>query len=171
MMRTITLLTDAVSAWLGYLAGALLAAIVVIQIAEILARNLLGISLPFTWEVAAYFHICAIFLAAAATLRCGGHVRVTLIQSAAPRAFELLSTTVGLAISAYLSWALLRFALNLGATGRTSGTVNDVPLVYPTGVVAFGACVLTLQLLLRLAHALTRAAVEIEPHAPSLSAE
>jgi len=171
MMRAITFLTDATSTVLGYLAGGLLAAIVVIQIAEILARNILGISLPFTWEYAAYFHICAIFLAAAFTLRCGGHVRVTLFQTAAPRAFELLSTLVGLAISAYLSWALVRFALNYGATGRTSGTVNDVPLVYPAGVVAFGACMLTLQLALRLVQVLTRAPVEVELHAPSLSAE
>jgi len=170
MLRTLTRLADAASATLGYLAGGLLAAIVVIQIAEILARNLLGVSLPFTWEVAAYFHICAIFLAAAFTLRSGGHVRVSLLQSAMPRAFELLSTTVGLAISAYLSLALVRFAVNYGVTGRTSGTVNDVALVYPAGVVAFGACMLTLQLLLRLAQALARLPVETE-QAASLSAE
>jgi len=171
MLRTLTRLADGASATLGYLAGGLLAAIVVIQIAEILARNLFGISLPFTWEYAAYFHICAIFLAAAFTLRSGGHVRVSLLASAAPRVFELLSTIVGLAISAYLSWALVCFAVGFAETGRTSGTVNDVPLVYPAGAVAFGACMLTLQLVLRLAQALTREPVETELHAPSLSAE
>jgi len=81
-----------------------------------------------------------------------------------------LSTATGLVISAYLSLALVRFAVNYGVTGRTSGTVNDVALVYPAGVVAFGACMLTLQLLLRLVQALVRLPVETE-QAASLSAE
>jgi len=171
MLALLTRAADRASLILGGLAGALLAAIVVIQIAEILARNVLGVSLPFTWEYAAYFHICAIFLAAAFTLRSGGHVRVSLIQGIAPRTFEFVATLVGLVISAYLSWALVKFATNYGLTGRTSGTVNDVPLVYPAGVVAFGACVLTLQLALRLAQTLARQPVEAELHPPSLSAE
>jgi len=171
MLRRLTAAADACSTALGYLAGALLAGIVAIQIAEILARNLLGVSLSFTWEVAAYFHVCAIFLAAAFTLRTGGHVRVSLIQSAAPRVFELLATLLGLAISSYLSWALVRFAWNYGVTGRTSGTINDVPLVYPAAVVAFGACMLTLQLLLRLLQALAREPVEAARHPASATAE
>lgn len=171
MLRKISHAIDTFSMLLGYLAGALLLSIAIMQLAEIIARNFLGTSLPFVWEVGAYFHICAIFLAAAFTLRTGGHIRVTLIQQLSPRAFEILSTIVGLAISGYLSLALVRFAMNFAASGRTSGTVNDIPLVYPASAVAFGACLLTLQLVLRLVQTLCRQPVEIDWHQQSVSAE
>lgn len=171
MLRKISHAIDAFSMLLGYLAGGLLLSIAILQIAEIITRNFLGTSLPFVWEIGAYFHICAIFLAASFTLRTGGHIRITLIQQLSPRAFEVLSTLVGLAISGFLSLALVRFAVNYSVSGRTSGTVNDIALVYPAGVVAFGACLLTLQLALRLAQTLYRQPVEIDLAQQTVSAE
>lgn len=152
MWRAISNAVDGVSRILAYLSGAAILAIAVMQVAEIVLRNAAGISLRFVWEYASYLHIAAIFLGAAFTLRTGGHIRVTLARSLNPRAFEVIATLVGLAISSFLTMSLLQMAWSYAATGRTSGTINDVPLVYPASFVAFGAAMLTLQLILRLVH-------------------
>lgn len=146
--------TDAVSKVCAYLAGAAIMAIALMQILEIALRNIFNISLPFVWEYAAYFHAGAVFMAAAFTLRTGGHIQVTLLREVTPRLFNYLSTLVGLAISLFLSYSLVRLALGYAASGRTSGTVNDLPLLYPAGFIAFGASMLTLQLFLRFLHLL-----------------
>ncbi|HAR51196.1 TRAP transporter small permease [Roseovarius sp.] len=152
---------DAVSLALGWVAGGLILCIALMIMAEILLRNLAGISLTFVWEISAYFHIAAIFLGLAFTLRTGGHIQVAILQRPLGRLFELVSTLGGLVISAYLSLALVRLCLNWASTGRTSGTVDNIPLAWPMTLVAVGACLLTLQLLLRLVHLLTGAPHEL----------
>jgi TRAP-type C4-dicarboxylate transport system permease small subunit len=152
MWQSIYKSADAVSHALAYIAGGIIMLIAFMQMLEIVIRNTAGISLTFVWEYAAYMHIAAIFLGAAYTLRTGGHIQVTLLATVAPRIFSYLSATVALVISAYLSMALIQLCYNWGSTGRTSGTVDNLPLVYPMIFVAFGASMLTLQLALRLIH-------------------
>lgn len=152
MWRIFYRTVDGISLALGWISGALVLFLALMIMAEIGLRNLADISLTFVWEIAAYAHITAIFLGLAFTLRSGGHIQVAILQRPLGRVFELVSTLGGLLISGYLSLALVRLALNWGATGRSSGTVDDIPLVYPMGCVAFGAVLLTVQLLLRLIH-------------------
>ena len=161
MWQTIYSSVDAISRWLANLAGGLIMLIAVMQLAEIILRNTAGISLPFVWEYAAYIHMAAIFLGLAYTLRTGGHIQVTLLKTVAPRLFVWTSTFVGLAISTILSFALIRLAISYGASGRSSGTINDVPLVYPAAVMAFGAALLTLQLVLRIIHHIVGSPLEL----------
>jgi TRAP-type C4-dicarboxylate transport system permease small subunit len=161
MWHYITVFVDRFSLLLAYLAGASILCIALMQLLEIMLRNVFNISLPFVWEYASYLHMGAVFLAAGYTLRVGGHIRVTLLQKIHPRAFECMATTVALCISAFLSVALVKFAYNYGLSGRTSGTVNDVPLVYPAAFVAFGALMLTLQLFLRLVASIIGQPVEL----------
>lgn len=152
MWHTVYRAVDALSRAMAYLAGFSILIIALMQVAEIAFRNFAGISLTFVWEYAAYMHIGAIFMGLAYTLRTGGHIQVTLLATVMPRFFGYLSTTVGLMISGYLSFALIRLCHNWGSTGRTSGTVDNLPLVYPMFFVAFGASMLTVQLVLRLIH-------------------
>lgn len=152
---------DAVSHAMAYLAGFTILFIAVMQVAEIGFRNLAGISLTFVWEYAAYMHISAIFMGLAFTLRTGGHIQVTLLSAVLPRLFDYLSTTVGLIISGFLSFALIRLCYNWGSTGRTSGTVDNLPLVYPMLFVAFGALMLTLQLFFRLIHLILKTQLQL----------
>lgn len=163
--------TDAVSRWLAYLSGGAIFLIAAMQVLEIASRNLLDTSLSIVWEVGPYLHVAAIFLAAAYTLRSGGHIRVTLAQRLHPRAFEILATLIGVAISVFLTMALVKFAWNYGVTGRTSGTTNNIALVWPAAAMAFGATMLSLQLVLRLALALLGRPVEIAPPHESVSAD
>lgn len=152
MWQSIYRATDALSRAMAYLAGFAILVIALMQVVEIALRNLMGISLTFVWEYAAYMHIAAIFMGLAFTLRTGGHIQVTLLAVPFPRLFDWLSSTVGLIISGYLSFAMIRLCWNWGSTGRTSGTVDNLPLVWPMIFVAFGAAMLTLQLVLRLVH-------------------
>ncbi|MDS1138384.1 TRAP transporter small permease [Nitratireductor indicus] len=154
MWQAVNSLVDRFSRMLAYLSGGAILLIAIMQMAEIVLRNGAGISLPFVWEYASYLHVSAIFLGAAFTLRTDGHIRVTLIRGLNPRLFEILATVVGLAISAYLTKALFGLAWGYGITGRTSGTINNVPLVIPAIFVSAGAAMLTLQLALRLVQAL-----------------
>ncbi|MCD1635172.1 TRAP transporter small permease [Martelella mediterranea] len=153
MWQAVNSLVDRFSRMLAYLSGAAILLIAVMQMAEIILRNFAGISLPFVWEYASYLHISAIFLGAAFTLRTGGHIRVTLVRGLNPRLFEIVATIIGLAISSYLTKALFGMAWGYGATGRTSGTINDVPLIIPAIFVSAGAAMLTVQLALRLVQA------------------
>lgn len=154
--------TDTISRVLAWVSGGLIFLIAFLQLSEILLRNFANISLSFVWEIAAYMHIAAIFLGLSMTLRTGGHIQVTLLATVLPRAFQIVSTLGGLAISGFLNLALIRLAWNWGVTGRTSGTVDNIPLVIPMGFVALGATVLTLQLGLRLFHILLGTPVELQ---------
>lgn len=159
---------DRLSYAMAVIAGFAILAIAVMQVTEIVARNLFNISLTFVWEYAAYMHIAAIFFGLSFTLRSGGHIQVTLLAKVAPRLFHLLSTMLGLAISGFLSLALVQLCHNWAVTGRSSGTVDDLPLAYPMAFVAFGAVMLTLQLALRLVHLLMGTPVELPfAHSPA----
>lgn len=153
---------DAFSRFLAYFAGYSLLAIAIMQIVEIFVRNALNISLPFVWEFAGYMHIAAIFLAAAYTLRIGGHVQITAFKGLNPKLFDLVSSIIGLAVSLFLTWSFGKLALGYWASGRTSGTVSDVPLAYPFSVVVFGAALLSLQIALRIVHVLMNEKVELD---------
>lgn len=154
--------TDAFSRFLAYFAGYGLLAIAFMQIAEIFVRNALNISLPFVWEFAGYMHIGAIFLAAAYTLRIGGHVQITAFKGLNPKLFDFVSSLLGLAVSLFLTWSFAKLALGYWTSGRTSGTVSDVPLVYPFAVVVLGSALLSLQIALRVVHVAMNAKVELE---------
>lgn len=160
-MKRLLLCVDGVDWVCAHVAGFAILLIAAIQIVEILLRNILNVSLPFVWEYAAYFHIGAIFLAAAFALRTGGHIRVSLFARIMPRSLEVVATVLGLAISAFLSYALVMFAVGFGMSGRTSSTVNEVPLVWPAAVMAFGSVLFTLQLVLRVLRLATSQATEI----------
>lgn len=144
---------DALSRACGYFAALLVVGIVALILAEIFCRTVLNISLSFAWEYSAYFLAVSIFLAAAFTLRTGGHVRVMLLsQNVPPRTahwLDVVATAGGTLIAGWLAWSLAAFAWRSWATGSTSATIDETPLVYPQAAMAFGATLLTLQLVAR----------------------
>lgn len=154
--------------WLGRMAGyvgaAMIVGIAALVLAEITFRNLFSISLTFAWDYSAYMMAGAIFCGAAFTLRTGGHVRVSLLTHNVPPKFayaiDLLATAFATAISCYAAWALILFAWSSFTTGRTSSTIDATPLVYPQGIIAFGATLLALQFVARLIRLILRQPTE-----------
>lgn len=135
---------------LGGIAGALSLLGILVSIAsEIIARNVLGISLHFSWDLAGYLMGTCFLLASAAALKGGSHVRVTALLEVIPPALarwlEMFSCLVGIVICVMLSWALIDMAWLSGMRQSTAATAFRVPLVYPQSALAAGAVLLTLQ--------------------------
>ncbi len=144
----------------GAIAAALaLAMISAIMLAEIAIRFMIGSTLDFSWEYSAYLMSAAFFLGAAYTLRCGAHIRMgVFVEHVSPglaRAFDLVSTLVGLAVMASIAVALGDLAWQAFVRGARSFTPMETYLAIPQAVPALGAGLVVLQLLARLAtHAL-----------------
>lgn len=140
---------DAVTRAGNLVAGLALLAILVMITAEIVSRNLMGRSLPFSWDYSAYAMGTAFMMASADALRRGAHVRVTAVLEAVPyrlsRVLEFGACLVGLAACAALAWALAEMAWLSFQRGSTSATVMRTPLAWPQGLTALGAIILTLQ--------------------------
>lgn len=138
--------------------------IAALVLSEIVFRNFFHISLTFAWDFSAYMMAGAIFCGAAFTLRTGGHVRVSLLTHNVPPAvafvIDFVATVFATAVSVYAAYALVLFAWSSFVTGRTSSTIDATPLVYPQGMIAFGAVLLALQFVARLVRLIKREAPE-----------
>lgn len=117
---------------------------------EIILRNVLGFSLSFSWDVAAYLMGGSFMLAAASALKSGSHVRVTAIAEMLPmrgaRWIEMAACLIGLVISIALCGALIEMAVLSYQRGSTSASVIRTPLVWPQAAFALGAMLLCLQM-------------------------
>ena len=145
---------ESVSRFSGAMAAVLLAAIVALMLAEIVFRSSVARSLHFTWEYSSYAMAGVFLLGASYALHCGSHVRVTaLLESVPPtvgRWLDWLCTLLGLAVAAFATQALAVHAFDSYTRGIVSFTINQVPLVYPQGLMALGAGLLALQFVARL---------------------
>ncbi len=159
-------LIDGVGRFSGYAAAAMIVGIALLVLSEIVFRNVFNISLTFAWDYSAYMMAGAIFCGAAFTLRSGGHVRVSLLTHNVPPllayVIDLVATLFACAISIYAAYALILFAWSSYASGRTSATIDATPLVYPQGIIAFGATLLAAQFIARLIRLILREAPEDE---------
>ncbi|ASJ71923.1 hypothetical protein IMCC3135_09130 [Granulosicoccus antarcticus IMCC3135] len=156
---------DRVSRCLSMLSGIALGCVALLIVLEIILRNFFDISLHFLWEIGVFVHMGAVFLGLAWTLRTGGHIRVTWLKAVFPRGAEWLALLIGFAISAYVSFALIKLAWSYFLSGRTSGSITDTPLMYPAAVIAFGASFMSLQILLRALSLARGLPEEIDPAA------
>ena len=106
----------------GLLAGFFLIAIGVLSLIQIVAR-LLGMAAPSYDEFAGYCMAASSFLGLAWTLRCNGHIRMTLVINSAKgalrRKLEFLCLAVAVSMTGYFTWWSLSMVW-------TSYTLNDV---------------------------------------------
>ena len=146
--RTLAVI-DALTDLGGILSALSLLGILVLITAELIARNLFNHSFHFSWDMAGYLMGASFLLGCGSAMKAGTHVRVTaLLEYLAPRharIVEFASCLVGLAICAYLAWALVEMAMLSQMRGSTAATSFRVPLVYPQAVLALGAVLMTLQ--------------------------
>ncbi len=111
----------------------------------------LGIIVLSLAEIAGYLLAAASFLALAATLKAGTHIRVTLVLAAVGedkrRAFEIWALGSAAAFCAYVTWSLGRFAYYSWLFHEISPGLVRVPLAIPQAAMALGVLVLTIALL------------------------
>jgi TRAP-type C4-dicarboxylate transport system permease small subunit len=100
---------------------------------------------------------------AAMTLRAGSHIRVTILIAQLPafgkRLLEIVSSFVGLCLTAFLAWSLALFTWGSFTRGQTSIS-SDTPVWIPEAAITLGATILALQMLARTLQALWGLPVE-----------
>ena len=146
--------------WLGALCLASLTALMLAEVIVRAASNFIPAvpaSIPVAWEWSSYLMAATFTFGAAMTLRAGGHIRVSLLLTHAPRRLrrllDLASAAVALVFVAFLAYAMMKFTYASYAKGQTSIS-SDTPLWIPQAAVTFGMFLLALQLLARVIQAL-----------------
>jgi TRAP-type C4-dicarboxylate transport system permease small subunit len=102
-------------------------------------------------DFAGYLLAAASFLALAATLKSGVHIRVTMLLGALPeglrRWFETGALALATLVAAFGTWHLGVLAYDSWRFGELSSGLVPVPLVYPQAVMVLGAGLLVVALL------------------------
>ena len=115
---------------------------------------------PTIWaeELARFFQIWALYIAAAAVLRDGSMIRIgLLVDRLGPRlraAAEIFSLAVVGAFSGVACWYGAKIALDSWEVGRMSGTMLNVPHWMTEGAIPVGFAILFLQTLVQIARVL-----------------
>jgi TRAP-type C4-dicarboxylate transport system permease small subunit len=106
-------------------------------------------------EMAGYLLAATSFLALAATLKRGAHIRVTMLLEAMPPRprflFELWALVVGSAFAAFMTWSLARLVWDSIRFKEVSYGLLPIPLAIPQAAMAIGLLALLVALLDELA--------------------
>lgn len=143
---------DAASRLLRVVSAVMLAAIVVINIANVVGRYVL--SSPFSWgeEVMLFLMIIAIFLSAPAVTWDGTNIRMDILARALPvrvrRAIEALADLVSLAVAALLVYASVPIIGQLIEFDQRSQAA-EIPMALPQGVIPLGFALSVIALIAR----------------------
>jgi TRAP-type C4-dicarboxylate transport system permease small subunit len=156
----------AIGAAIGALAAALLA---LILIAEVALTSFFNTSQPWAVEYAIYLQAMILFCGSGWALRQGGHIRVAVLLQALPaplaRALDLVSTCFALGVIGYLALAMWRQWLRTIDLGSTSFYPMATPIWIPQGFLTLGVLLLLLATFARLARLLLGRTPEAGPGA------
>jgi TRAP-type C4-dicarboxylate transport system permease small subunit len=145
---------DDLSMWGAWASALCIVAILGLIVAEVAARNLLNVSLYFSWEFSAYLMGAAFMLGAGYALRAGAQIRVNVLLENVPkpvaRFFDLFSTVCGIAIGIYFTWALGEMTWLSYVRESRSPEKSELLRWIPQFPLALGALLLTLQTAARL---------------------
>lgn len=139
--------------------GVLVGVQVIGRIADLLlklsGRPPYGFMIASLAEMAGYLLAATSFLALAATLKRGAHIRVTMLLGALPpRArflFELWALVTGSAFVAFMTWSVARLVWDSIRFNEVSYGLLPIPLAIPQAAMAIGLLALLVALLDELA--------------------
>jgi TRAP-type mannitol/chloroaromatic compound transport system permease small subunit len=126
---------DRLNAAIGRAAAWLVLAVVVLQFALVVARYLFGLGSVWLTETVIYAHSALFMLAAAWTLRAGGHVRVDVFYAEASLRTKACIDLVGallllLPFMLVLIWLSLPYVARSWAILERSQEASGLPLVF-----------------------------------------
>jgi TRAP-type mannitol/chloroaromatic compound transport system permease small subunit len=134
-LNTFADLIDSVNTAIGRAVAWLVLAVVLLQFALVVARYWFGLGSIWLTEAVIYGHAMVLMLAAAWTLRVGGHVRVDIFYAdASPRAqakvdlFGALLLLLPFALT--LLWLAMPYVARSWAVLERSQEASGLPLVY-----------------------------------------
>ncbi|WP_270934677.1 TRAP transporter small permease [Falsiroseomonas oryzae] len=145
MLATAALLrrgVSALAALLAWLAGWNYVACALFVTADILGRNLLGVSSAATVEVTGYMLACGIAWALAHTLAVRAHIRVDMLVNRLPVAMRAPLHLVSLLLlggfAAFIAWAAWELVDESALFDAHDNSALRIPLVVPQGIWAIG---------------------------------
>jgi TRAP-type C4-dicarboxylate transport system permease small subunit len=149
----------AAALWLSALCLVAIATMVGLQLAGRIVDGILklvglrpyGFVILSLAEIAGYLLAAASFLALAATLKAGAHIRVTMalgmLDERRRRLLELWAIGVSAAVAAYMTFHIGRFAYVSWSFNEVSPGLIPVPLAIPQAAMAVGVFVLMVALI------------------------
>ncbi len=134
-MNRIADIIDRLNTAIGRASAWLLLVVVLLQFALVVARYVLGFGSIWLTETVIYAHAALIMLAAAWTLRAGGHVRVDIFYAdASPRARAIVDLAGALLLllpfALALTWLATPYAVRSWAVFERSQEASGLPLVF-----------------------------------------
>ena len=143
----------ALIAALRYAAGAMLAASVAINFANIIGRYFLSVSLTWAEEAMLFLMIGCVFLGAGPVGWAGRHIRmdvvISLLPSRARKAFDIFSDLVTIATClalAIFAWPVMTMLSELDQRSQSA----NIPLVIPQAALPLGLVLMALLIAVRL---------------------
>ncbi len=134
-MNRVADIIDRFNTAIGRASAWLLLVVVLLQFALVVARYVLGFGSIWLTETVIYAHAALIMLAAAWTLRAGGHVRVDIFYAdASPRARAIVDLVGALLLllpfALVLTWLATPYAVRSWAVFERSQEASGLPLVF-----------------------------------------
>lgn len=145
---------DTLSMWGAWASAACIASILGLIVAEVITRNAFNFSIYFAWEFSAYLMGAAFLMGAAYSLRAGAQIRVNVLLENVPKPvaqfFDYFSTVCGIAIGAYLTWALADMTWLSWVRESRSPERSEILRWITQFPLALGSLLFTLQIIARL---------------------
>jgi TRAP-type mannitol/chloroaromatic compound transport system permease small subunit len=134
-LNTFAELIDRVNTAIGRTVAWLALAVVLLQFALVVARYLFGLGSIWLTEAVIYGHAMVLMLAAAWTLKAGGHVRVDIFYAdASPRTRARIDLAGALLLllpfALTLLWLSMPYVVRSWAVMERSQEASGLPLVY-----------------------------------------
>jgi TRAP-type C4-dicarboxylate transport system permease small subunit len=144
---------DRLSEWGAWASALCILGILMLIVAEVVARNIFNKSIDFAWEFSAFLMGAAFMLGAAYSLRTGSQVRVKVLldnlSSPGQRALDLFATALCVIVAAYLTFALGHLTWLSWMRESRSDKASELPLWIAQFPLALGALLFTLQSMTR----------------------
>lgn len=155
----IVAIIDKLTSWSGKLAAAILAAMAIAVMYEVVMRNLLNSPTVWSVEYISYAMAWMAFLGAGDTLRQGRHVSIRVVTDRFPnharRFVFFISNLIVAAVTAALIYPSIKWTLSAYAIGEVSDTVLQTPQVFVRAVFPLGMILILLVAILRAFQSIT----------------
>ena len=136
--------------------GLFLTLSVLLIVAEIFGRSLLGVSMVGADEIASFAVIWSVFFTASIAVKRNLHVRIDIVLTMAPpavgRVLDMFGTVMSLLFAGYLTYSGAVLVYYSWFYGEMTMTMLRLPLWIPQLIMPIGGFLLTVRLLQRLLH-------------------
>ncbi len=137
-MNTLTNFIDRLCKGGAYLAGLLLASLVILILTEIFLRYFFDISTMIADEYSGYLYLASIFLGLAYTFAGDGHIRINIVTSRLSKSvngfIDTVAAIITLAVLSFVLYRTILFTYDAYELEMLSEAVSETPL-YLTQIV------------------------------------